>query len=71
MDSSFSSTVNPRKPKKYKNRGSRTSNMEIGGRKKTGKSIQILLNRTQQRNWRSKSSTATEKKAGKEGDVGE
>jgi len=45
--------------------------MEIGGEKKTGKSIQILFNRTQQRNWRSKSSTAMEKKAGEERNVGE
>jgi hypothetical protein len=45
--------------------------MEIGGQKKTSKSKQNLFNRTQQRSWRTKSSTATEKKAGKEGDVGE
>jgi hypothetical protein len=45
--------------------------MEIGGLKKTGKSIQNLFNRIQERNWRSKSSTPMEKKAGKEGDAGE
>jgi hypothetical protein len=71
MGSSFSSTVNLRKPKKIQKQQSKTSNMEIGGEKKNGKSIQILFNRTQQRNWRSKSSTAMEKKAGEEGDVGE
>jgi hypothetical protein len=45
--------------------------MEMEGQKKTGKNIQDLFNRTQERNGRSKSSTETEKKAGKEGDVGE
>jgi hypothetical protein len=45
--------------------------MEIGGQKKTSKSMQNLFNRTQERSWRSKSSTVMEKKAGKEGDVGE
>jgi hypothetical protein len=45
--------------------------MEIGGQKKTWKSMQNLFNKTQQRSWRWKSSTAMEKKAGKEGDVGE
>jgi hypothetical protein len=45
--------------------------MKIGVQKKTGKNIQKLFNRTQERNWRSKSSTAMEKKAGREGDVGQ
>jgi hypothetical protein len=45
--------------------------MEIGGQKKTSKRMQNLFNRTQERSWRSKSSTVMEKKAGKEGDVGE
>jgi hypothetical protein len=45
--------------------------MEIGGEKKTRKSMQNLFNRTQQRSWRSKSSTGREKKAGKKGDIGE
>jgi hypothetical protein len=44
--------------------------MEIGGEKKTRKSMQNFFNRAQQTSWRSKSSTGTEKKAGKEGDVG-
>jgi hypothetical protein len=45
--------------------------MEIRGQKKTRKSMRNLFNRTQQRSWRTKSSTAMEKKTGKEGDVGE
>jgi hypothetical protein len=44
--------------------------MEIGGEKKTRKSIQNLLSRARQRSWRSRSSTSTEKKGEKEGDVG-
>jgi len=70
MGSSFPSTLNPRKPKKYKSRQCKTSNMEIGGEKKTRKSIQNLLSRARQRSWRSRSSTSTEKKGEKEGDVG-
>jgi hypothetical protein len=45
--------------------------MEIGGEKKSRKSMEILFNRAQQRSWRSRSSTATEKKAQQESDVGE
>jgi len=44
--------------------------MEIGGEKKTRKSMQNLSSRAWQRSWGSRGSTSTEKKAEKEGDVG-
>jgi hypothetical protein len=45
--------------------------MEIGGQKKTRKSMQNLFNIARERSRRSKNSTATQKKAENEGDVGE